>query len=253
LPKQPFIDGVKMSFKPTRNLEFGVSYTNLFGGPGLPFTTRNFIRTLTGAASSVSGQAGDFRDGRSGFDFSYRIPLLRRWLVFYNEAFAEDWISPLANPRRSAMHPGIYLPRLPKLPKLDLRVEGVYTDVPSVREVGLFYTNGRFLSGYTNGGNLIGNWIGREGRGVQAWSNVWLTPERRLTAEYRQQIVDHEFLGGGRLQDFRIGADLMLRDRIGVAPSIQYEKWDFSLLSATSQSNVVVTVAFSWKPQRPRH
>ena len=116
LPKQPFIDGVKMSFKPTRNLEFSVSYTNLFGGPGLPFTARNFVRTFIGGASTASGQAGDFRDGRSGFDFSYRIPKLRRWLVFYNEAFAEDWISPLANPRRSAMHPGIYMPRLPKLP-----------------------------------------------------------------------------------------------------------------------------------------
>src|SRR6185437_2348500 len=39
-----------------------------------------------------------------------------------------------------------------------------------------FYINSRFKSGYTNGGNLIGSWIGREGQGAQAWPHTLLLP-----------------------------------------------------------------------------
>ena len=50
------------------------------------------------------------------------------------------------------------MPRLPGLPHLDLRVEGAYTDLPNLREDnGFFYFNGRYVDGFTNNGNLMGN------------------------------------------------------------------------------------------------
>ncbi len=67
-------------------------------------------------------------DKRGGFDFSYRVPGLRDWLVLYNDSLVDDDPTPLAT-HRGAMNPGIYLPRLPKAPKLDFRLESVYTDV----------------------------------------------------------------------------------------------------------------------------
>ena len=40
---QPFIHGEKISFQPTRNFEFGMGITAMFGGPGLPVTFGNFF------------------------------------------------------------------------------------------------------------------------------------------------------------------------------------------------------------------
>ncbi|MBV9342500.1 MAG: phosphatase PAP2 family protein, partial [Acidobacteria bacterium] len=43
---QPFLDGAKISFKPTPDLEIGMGFTAQFAGPGLPFTFHNFFRTF---------------------------------------------------------------------------------------------------------------------------------------------------------------------------------------------------------------
>jgi hypothetical protein len=67
---------------------------------------------------------------------------------------------------RSAIRGGLYLSHVPKIPKLDLRMEGVYTDVPAGGALshGFYYFNFRFKEGYTNDGQLLGSWIGRQGR-----------------------------------------------------------------------------------------
>ena len=57
-------------------------------------------------------------------DFSYRIPKLRDWLTFYGDAFQEDEIFPLNRPYKSVFQTGLYLARLPRFSKLDLRIEG---------------------------------------------------------------------------------------------------------------------------------
>src|SRR5207244_12126956 len=41
----PFIHGNKISFMPTRNLEFGAGVTAIFAGAGVPFTFGEFFRT----------------------------------------------------------------------------------------------------------------------------------------------------------------------------------------------------------------
>jgi Capsule assembly protein Wzi len=59
----------------------------------------------------------------------------------------------------------LYMPRVPGLSKMDFRVEAVYTDPPTPRSVGgqYVYWNDFYHDLYTNKGNLIGDWIGREG------------------------------------------------------------------------------------------
>src|SRR5207253_6528688 len=56
---------------------------------------------------------------------------LRDWVTFYGDAFAEDQFSPIAYWDRSAIRGGLYFSHLPKVQRLDLRVEGVYTDIPA--------------------------------------------------------------------------------------------------------------------------
>ena len=57
--------------------------------------------------------------------------------------------------------------KVPGLNKLQLRAEGGYTDLPGL-VCCEFYSNAHYNSGYTNLGQIIGSWVGRQGRGIQA-------------------------------------------------------------------------------------
>jgi membrane-associated phospholipid phosphatase len=248
---QPYIHGEKISFKPTANLEFGMGITSLFGGPDLPFTWGNFLRSLY--VNAAPGSPADPGDRRSTFEFSYRVPYLRNWLTIYADSLVDDEFSPLGSTRPS-MRMGMYLPRLPKVPKLDLRLEGVYTDVPGQQPTGFVYFNARYRGGYTNNGSLLGSWIGREGRGGQAWSTYWFSPRSQLQLSYRHAENDREFIGGGRLNDFGVKTEFMLRSDVAVSGSLQYERWNFPVLSPKAQSNLAASFQCTfyphWKLQR---
>src|SRR6185312_6077699 len=177
LKTQPFIQGQRFTFKPTENFEFGFTRTGIFGGDGNPLTAHQFFKSTFSIGNTLPGRPGDPGDRRSGVDLTYKVPKLRDWLSFYLDEFSEDEVSPLFIPRRSAMHSGIYMAKLPKLHKVDLRVEGIYTDPPSFGApgptTGFFYSNLAYLDGFRKNGNLLGSWIGREGRGVYATSTYW--------------------------------------------------------------------------------
>ena len=136
LRSQPYIHGQRFSFKPTRNFEFGFSRTTIMGGPGVPLTLGTFKNSLFGLGNGLPGSASDPGDRRSGMDWSYRLPKLRDWLTFYGDAFTDDEFSPIAYWDRSAFRAGLYLSHFPRVPKLDLRVEGVYTDLPVGGPIG---------------------------------------------------------------------------------------------------------------------
>jgi hypothetical protein len=211
----------------------------------MPLTWHNFWRSL-GGSNSAPGTAGDAGDRRASFDFSYRVPGLRRWLVVYNDAVVEDEASPLGS-SRPALRPGIYLPRIPGIPKLDLRLEGVYSDIPGVSSA--VYYNGRYRSGYTNGGNLLASWIGRQGRGGQAWATYWFTARQRAQLSYRHMEVDRAFLQGGRLNDFALSGELLLANPWTLAGGLQYERWTFPLLAPRPQRNLTLSLQLSYNPR----
>jgi hypothetical protein len=242
----PFIHGEKIGFKPTPNLEFGMGITTLFGGPALPVTWHNFFRTFT-SFNVAPGSANDPGDRRSTFDFSYRVPYLRDSVSIYADSYVEDEISPLGSTRPS-MRMGMYFAQIPKVPKLELRMEGLYTDVPGQKTQGFIYWNGRYRSGYTNDGNLIASWIGRQGRGGQAWLTYWLSARDKIELSYRHAESDKVYIGGGRLNDYRGGAEFQLRRGLSVSGFLQYEQWNFPVLNPTSQSNVTASVQLTFHP-----
>jgi membrane-associated phospholipid phosphatase len=245
---QPYIHGSKIGFKPTENLEFGLGYTVLFGGPDLPFTWHNFLGTMTSFNGVAPGSARDPGDRRSTFDFSYRVPGLRDWLTIYADSFVEDETSPLGSTRPS-MRMGMYFARIPKAPKLDLRLEGLYTDVPGQKTRGFLYWNGRYRSGYTNDDNLLASWIGRQGRGGQAWANYWFSPRSKLQLAYRHQEADRAFIGGGRLNDFGAQTEFMLRPDLSISGMLQYEQWNFPVLSLAGKSNITASFQMTFYPK----
>ena len=118
----------------------------------------------------TAGNTGDAGDRRGGFDFAYRLPGLRDWLTLYADAFTDDEPNPWLAWNKAAFTSGLYLSHVPRIPNLDFRVEGIFTDLPGGQPTvqhGFFYSNSRFKSGYTNDGNLIGSWIGRQGQGAK--------------------------------------------------------------------------------------
>ena len=253
LNPQPMIVAQKFAFKPTPNVEFGFSYNTIFAGQGIPFTLNRFLHAVfPRPVSTTPGNPNYPGDAQSSFDLSYRLPGLRNWLTFYADGFADDQISPVAYWDRSAWVSGLYLSHVPGIPKLDFRVEGVYTDLPIGGNVshGFFYFSSRYLNGQTNWGNLMGSWIGRDGQGAQAWSTYWFTPRTNLQFSFRHQKVSHQFLpNGATLTDVSARANVWARSTFSLSAAVQYEAWNYPVIASTRQSNVTTAVQLTFWPK----
>jgi hypothetical protein len=249
LDRQPFIHGEKLSFKPTRNFEFSVCETTVFAGGPTPLTLHNLFRSYQSFNVPLTNES-DITDGRSGVDFSYRIPWVRKWLTFYGDAFTEDEYSPLGYPRKSVFQGGIYMPQIPSIPKLDLRVEGGTTAPVDFGDCnGCFYQNTRFVNSYTNLGNLMGTWVGRASQGEQVWSTYWLTSRNTIQFNYRHRKIDGKFSpNGGTVNDAAMKANVWLNTITEFSGSVQYEKWSIPVLAPQVQSNVTASLQFTFWP-----
>ncbi len=253
LSPQPFIHGQKISFKPTPNFEFGFFRTTIYGGPGYPLTFHTLIRSLFTTGNENAGGASKPGNRTAGMDFIYRLPGLRKWLTFYADGYTDDQFSPIAYADRSAWRSGLYFSQFPKVHKLDLRVEGMYTDNPIGGGVshGFYYFNDTWRSGYMNNGRLLGSWVGREGQGAQAWSNYWLGARNRLQFNFRHQKVSQEFIpGGGTLTDFGVRGDYWVRSNLGVSAWVQHERWLFPVIQPNVSRNVTAGVQILFEPHQ---
>ena len=225
--------------------------TAVFAGGPTPLTGHTLIKSYSlGNGNSQPGSNSDPGDRRSGLDLTYRLPWVRNWLTFYTEAFTEDQFSPIAYWDRSATYSGIYMPRIPKLNKLDLRVEGGYTDlIYNPYGPGIFYSNSRYPNGYTNEQFLIGSWIGRQSQAEQAWSTYHISPRSYIQAGYRHQKVSKDFMpGGATLSDVSLSGDFLFRSDVSVSGLVQYESWIFPVITPGAQSNVTASLQFTYWP-----
>ncbi|HYL98954.1 MAG TPA: capsule assembly Wzi family protein [Blastocatellia bacterium] len=256
LNPQPFIHGQLLSFKPTPNFEFAFYRTTIYGGPGYPLTFHHLIGSLFDTGNAYAGSADKPGKRTSALEFSYRLPHLRNWLTFYADGMTFDEFSPISVANVAAWHPGLYLSHFPHVARLDLRAEGVYTDIPggtiiNSKYPGSFYGNSTWLNGYTNNGDLMGSWVGRGGQGAQAWSNYWFSPRNRLQFYFRHQKVSQEFIpGGGSLTDAGVRADYSLRPNVGLSVSVQHERWLFPVIQPNEARNVAASVEISFEPQK---
>lgn len=262
---QPFIHGEKISFQPTPNLEFGMGITAMFGGPGLPVTFGNFFRTYYVHSNTAANNPGK---RISVADFTYRIPRLRDWLTFYLDSLVVDEVSPIGSTRAN-VNPGIYMPRIPKIPNLEFRAEGVNESVTKEFTPGfVYYDERRFRDGYTNNGNLMGSPFGRAGRGTQEWLTYSLSPRNRFQLGYRLQMVGTHFVcvqsaggnctapaggitppGGGRLADYSAQGEFMLTRDLSISGLFQYEQWKFPVLAPLGRSNDTASVQLTYYPK----
>jgi hypothetical protein len=256
LDPQPFMHGQLISFKPTPNFDFAFYRTTIYGGPGYPLTFHTLIRSLFSTGNTKAGNPSKPGDRTSGLNFTYRLPYLRNWLTLYGDGYTDDEFSPIAYMAVSAWHAGLYLSHVPRLSRLDFRVEGVYTDIPggvaaNTKFPGSFYQNGTWRSGYTNDGDIMGSWVGRGGQGAQAWANYWFSPRNRLQFNFRHQKVSQQFIPrGGSLADAGVRTDFSLRRNLSLSLSAQYERWLFPVIQTNQVRNVTTSIGFVFEPQK---
>jgi hypothetical protein len=155
--------------------------------------------------------------------------------------------------RRNASQGGLYLAKVPGIAKLDLRVEGGYTNPIAFCGTCIYY-NGQYISGYNNDGRLIGTWIGRAAQGEQIRTNYWLGPRRKIGLELRHRILDPGYVPqGGSQNDVAVNADIFAGAGFRFTGNVQYERWRIPLLATSRQSNVAVSFQFGFwpTPHRP--
>jgi membrane-associated phospholipid phosphatase len=244
LSRQPMLNGQKINFKPTVNFEFGFGRTGMWGGPDFPITLGTTRRSLF-STGNASGRLADPGDRRSTFDFSYRLPGLRKWVKLYDDSFVEDEVTPLVYPRRAAHNPGLYFSQLPMLPHMDFRVEASYTNLAGLVEPpggGFFYWNGRYVDGYTNQGQIIGNGtVGRQGIAFRGDSTYWVASDKTLTFGYRTMVQDPDFLKGGSFRDVYLKSEWSLTPQVSLSSFLQYEWWNFPLLTNNTRKTDFTT------------
>jgi hypothetical protein len=262
-PEDPWVHVEKVSFRPTENLEFGFERTVIWGGKNhVPITLHTFLRSffsLTAPQPNTKYSSADPGARFSAFDFSYRLPFVRKWLTFYTDSEAHDEVSPADAPRRSSYRPGLYLSHFPGVSKLDLRVEAANTD-PSTSDSqgGRFeYWEGIQRQGYTNNGQLFGDWIGREDKGGQAWLTYHLSGNEWIEVGARHQKAAKDFIPGGTtLNDInfkvvkRFGKDFELNGNFA------YERWlapiyptGTATRPASQQTVTTTTIQLTWFPK----
>jgi hypothetical protein len=224
-------------------LEFGMGFSAMFGGPGLPVTLKNFSRTYYAHSPTAANNPGK---RTSTADLTYRIPYLRNWLTFYLDSMVVDEVSPIGSARAN-VNPGIYMPQVPWIPRLELRAEGINESVTREFTPGFVYTDvRRFRDGYTNDGFLLGNWIGRAGHGGQGWLTYNFSAHDTLQLGYRLQEVSPRFIGGGRLVDYSARTVFNVGRLIDVSGLFQYEEWHFPVLTPGRQSDFISSVQITF-------
>jgi hypothetical protein len=243
---QPFIHGDKISFQPTQNLEIGMGITAMFGGPGLPVTFGNFFRTYHSHSPTAANNPGK---RISQADFSYRVPGARNWVTVYLDSLVTDEVSPIGS-TRADVSPGIYLARLPRLQRFEIRAEGFNESRTKEFSPGFVYAdNRRYLDGYTNEALLMGSWIGRAGRGAQGWFTYHLSARDKIVFGYRLQGVSPSLIEGGRLTDYSAQSQFVIARDLSISGSIQYEQWNFPAMNQTKQSDVTASLNLAFCPR----
>jgi hypothetical protein len=233
-PAHPYINAQKITLDLTNDFELGFTRSAIFGGAGRPLTLNSFWQSLVSVSSVDSGPYGspDPPGNRhSGFDARWRLPRLHIVTV-YVDSFGEDEPSPIDAPRRAAWAPGIYIARLPKLSRMDLRFENYATWLYAQDHGGaFFYWDNQYRDSYTNGGNLLGSWVGRDARAYVATTRYWLSGATFLQAQYRQIKTGEKFLpGGGTQTDLSLSGQIRLNGEWMVGALLQGERYNLPIL-----------------------
>ncbi len=258
-PNSPWTHSEMFSFAPTSNFQFGFQRTIVFGGKGhQPVTLHTFLKGFFDI-NDTTAQEKFSRDDPgarfSDFNFSWRLPFVRNYATLYLDTITHDDVTPISAPRRAAFRTGLYLSQLPHLKRWDLRGEGVMNDQSVQRSVGGFFNYYETVQrqAYTNKGFIMGDWVGREGKGGQAWLTYHLSGDEWVQVEYLHKKTAKDFIAFGTTQS-QIRAEVRKRLRPDVALNawVQYESWKAPVYKTGAQNDTTITAELIFYPHLHR-
>ncbi len=257
-PNSPWVHSETIAAAPTSNIRVSFQRVIIWGGEGHePVTLHTFLQSFfsfndTNGATKISAKDPGARF--SSFNFSWRLPFLERYITLYSDSTVHDDVTPISAPRRAAYRPGVYISQFPKLHKLDFRIEGTNTDISTTASIGgsFMYTEVIQRQGYTNKGQLFGDWVGREGKGGQAWLTYHLSSNEWVQLEYMHKKTAKDFIPGGTTQNqFMVDVVKRLRKDVELNAWLQYEGWKAPVYIPGNALNKDTTVAvqLTWFPK----
>jgi hypothetical protein len=252
--RRPFLYGNKISLRPLPNLEIGFGRTVIIGGRGGdPLTPGNFVDSFFGLLGNTTAGHSVPGDNRDSLDWTFNVPKVRNYIVFYGEWYADDDPIAIENPLKSAYHPGIYITHFPSIPKLDFHIEAANTESPETLggdHGDLNYWNFVYRDGYTNNAFLIGNVVGRMGEAYQGWLTYWVSPRNTWQLIYKNNHVANAFIpGGGAWQDYSLKNEFYWKSGLYLKSQIQYEHIShYPILFKGLESNITTFVELGFWP-----
>jgi len=268
-PNDDYVHSEMFAFRPTVNFEFGFQRTVVFGGEGHePVTLHTFLKGFFDTNDTDVGEkfSRDDPGARfSAFNFSYRLPFVRDWLTLYTDSETHDDLTPVSAPRRAAYRPGIYLSHFPGAKRLDLRVEGVSTNCSTLACQGggnEYIEVAVQKQAYTNKGYILGDWIGREAIGGQAWMTWHLSGNEWVQVEYLTKKTPKDFIpgvynaatntygpGGTTQNQLKVDVVKRIGPDVEVNGWLQVERWKAPIYLPGQQSDTAVAVRLTWFPK----
>jgi hypothetical protein len=104
--------------------------------------------------------------------------------------------------------------------------------------------------GYTNKGNILGDWIGREAIGGQAWLTYHLSGDEWVDVEYLKKQTPKDFIPGGTTQtQLRIDVVKRIGPDIEINGWFQHERWVAPIYLPGVQSNNAFIVQVTFFPK----
>jgi hypothetical protein len=268
VPNSPYVHSEQIEIHPTTNSEISFERSVIFGGKGHePVNLHSFLRSffdINDTTFAEKESVHDPGDRLSDFSFQWRLPFVRKYATLLLDSFCHDDVTPISAPRRAAYRTGVYLSQIPGARKLDFRVEAVTTDPGVARSVNgeFFYWEEVARNGYTNEGNIMGDWIGREAKGGQAWITYHLSGNEYVQVEYLNRKNARDFIpgqynpvtktfgpGGTTQNQFKI--DVVKRfdhDNLELNAWFQHEGWKAPIYLPGLQTNNVIAAQLTFYP-----
>jgi hypothetical protein len=274
-PNEPWVHSEMFSFAPTKDFQFAFSRSVVWGGHGHgcdpvlpdgqhtpcdePITIHTFLKSFFSFSDTTGGEKYSVDDPGarfSDFSFSWRLPFISHHLTLYTDSITHDDVSPISAPRRAAYRPGLYLSQVPGLPKLDFRIEGVSTDCSTLacQNGNPDYWEVVQLQGYTNKGFIMGDSIGREAMGGQAWLTYHLSANEWVQLEYLKKRTPTDFIPGGTSQNqFKVDVLKRFGKNFELNAWVQVERWKAPIYINKSGNaanfDTAMAVQVTWFPK----
>ena len=113
------------------------------------------------------------------------------------------------------------------------------------------YWEGIQRQGYTNQGQIFGDWIGREDKGGQGWITYHLSGNEWFQVGVRNQKAAHDFIAGGTTLN---KINFQVVKRIGrsfeVNGSFAFDHWKAPIFLPGQQTVTTTTIQLTWFPER---